>query len=64
MSNAFDDKVEITKPSDFTFIHGEADGDSVLVAFDMGFGHFVFSSLRQKFILNGLLVIYQEFLAN
>ena len=64
MSNTFNDKVEITKPSDFIFIHGDADEDSFPLAFDMGFGHFVFFSLRQKFILNRLLVIYRGFLAN
>ena len=58
MSNAFDDKVEITKPSDFTFIHDEADEDFVLIPFDMSFARFAFFSLRPKFICNGLIVIY------
>ena len=64
MSTTFNDKVEITNTSDFAFIHDEADGDSDLLAFDIAFGHFAFSSLRQKFIHNRLLVIYRELLAN
>ena len=60
----FNDKVEITNTSNFAFILDEADGDSVPLAFDMGFGNFAFFSLRQKFIHNRLLVIYRELLAN
>ena len=64
MSNTFNHKVQINKPSDFTLIHGEADEDSVLVPFDMRFGHFVFFFLQLKFILNRLLDMYRELLAN
>ena len=64
ISKTFNDKVEITNTSDFAFIHDEADGDSVPLAFDMGFDYFAIFSFQQKFILNRLLVIYQELLAN
>ena len=64
ISKTFNDKVEITSSSDFTFVHDEADEDSVPLPFDMGFGHFEFFSLRQKFFLNRLHVIYCQLLAN
>ena len=64
MSTTFNDKVEINNASDFTFIHGEADEDFVLIPFDMSFARSAFFSLRPKFICNGLIVIYQELLAS